>query len=731
MSLLHKNVFPMTLLSLIFVLIPFTEASDYLKLIKMNNYTLKVTKAGVFEFSKKDEIFFQGPYFTALPISSRIGAVTRIRQQTGNAVLGAEPKIEVSGNEMERIVRCSMFLHPEKNFGVPEGKTLADLFPDRNIVKYTIQGQFFHSGKVLLTMEVEFLTKLNWQNDKISLLNIIPEKVCTGYPYMISWRDSGRGVKKGIFQGITGKKLEGSAKEGRYLVGGEIQKMTLGTKFGTLFFRNLSGTAGVRGPGINVEQNSNFMLKCNMPVKELQKGSKRSWQYEMWLFSDPEQQKSHKTPEKSPKNVKSVEKQAGTVLPVKDSYFHRPQKANLLFFKSLPKQPWWDKRWTSRLPVLLSETVGMERTHAPISVICKFPPGSVPESTRVVTPWLEEIPSQVSVIDPDKHLIEAVFLHKIWRYEDSPVFIYFSKQKLPKNEIETDLRASVNSAYLIKNEYLEAKFRKKPMQFGAILDQIRPTGGLSDNQISHLGNMGSWNHLSGAQRIQLFENNGCRDSKLTENGPIRKKIKYSGQDFSIEYSIYSRNDTIFYTVTNGEGGKRIKITGIWNIAGDREDDSIFYLGKTGIKKVPLEEIVHQKRNFIGFKGNEEGWLALGDRKNEVIGFLFDKKTANYGARPHFQGMLTAAYLHMKENSKTTGGLVCNRGSYKQVRKSYIAWKNPLQIYLGKIQEQIDNKPVKPRCTQCCPLYGQTRCECCPGAYPRRSFPLLEVQGIYQ
>ncbi len=103
----------------------------------------------------------------------------------------------------------------------------------------------------------------------------------------------------------------------------------------------------------------------------------------------------------------------------------QPISPNPLYLNSLPEKPWWDKNEDYRLPVLITETVGIRRRNVPVSIIYDFPVDASTSSIRVVTPYGKELPFQIKVLDKKTNKIEVIFLLDILEKEQIPLFIYY------------------------------------------------------------------------------------------------------------------------------------------------------------------------------------------------------------------------------------------------------------------------------------------------------------------
>ena len=104
---------------------------------------------------------------------------------------------------------------------------------------------------------------------------------------------------------------------------------------------------------------------------------------------------------------------------------------NPLFLTSLPGKLWWSDQAEERLPILVTEPVGLLRLSQPVSLMHRFPAGTLPESIRVVTPYGCELPSQVRVVNGDESLFEVMFvLNRFDAAAQVPLFVYYGRKAI-------------------------------------------------------------------------------------------------------------------------------------------------------------------------------------------------------------------------------------------------------------------------------------------------------------
>ncbi len=363
------------------------------------------------------------------------------------------------------------------------------------------------------------------------------------------------------------------------------------------------------------------------------------------------------------------------------------KKANTLYFRNLIKKPWWNEEWNYRVPVLVAETIGLERYKVPVSIIYDFPQEIKISSIRVVTPWGEEIPSQVKFIDKNKNEIEIFFLVDLLPYEHLPFFIYFDNENKPFPQYSSDLKLTEDNEYFIlSNSNLFCKIRKDKPYLVHIQSQGNPTGNQFHDEVG-------FSPEGYGMRIYKF-NGYFSKGKVVENGPLRKTIEYSGEykgkniffrffliseSKKINYSIYSNSRTTIQRRIGWLPGKGLNPS---------FPDMLYFPGKENVRYLKIKSCGELVKNLIPEMG--EGWYAFEDTETgQVVGELFDLKDITginvyiHGYRGFSPTISEILFPSVK------GALLSlnNNSGFSDIRNEYLSFKNPPEIYISKIQKK--------------------------------------------
>ena len=368
----------------------------------------------------------------------------------------------------------------------------------------------------------------------------------------------------------------------------------------------------------------------------------------------------------------------------------KEKKVNPLYLKKMPLKLWWNKDFKYRIPFLVSETIGKKRNKAIIDFICNFEKKVNPDSVRVVTPWEEEIPSQVTFVSENK--MEIIFKTDLRKYQNKPFFIYFDASNAKKPDYDTDLSMKWKDGEInIRNEKIQVIFSANHKR-SAKIKKFRIAGSPVDNQLSERKTGVTWAGFNLGQ-IEVPEK-----PVIKLDGLFKKVVEYKARNFSIEYSIYSFSSRIDFKITS-YGAKSLNTTTKWIAGGGDAHDTFYYEGlkgsmqfKAGPDKLSDQDEVYPNKTLA--KWMREGCAAIYDRKaDETVGFFWDKK-AMKDFRYYSQSINGGEtfFLDFYLRQPVVGSLVGIKGRWKNFRDDYIDWKNPPKVSLGKLQKR--NRGIK-------------------------------------
>jgi len=372
------------------------------------------------------------------------------------------------------------------------------------------------------------------------------------------------------------------------------------------------------------------------------------------------------------------------------SYKYEKKKPNLLYLRNMTGKPWWDKKFTQRIPVLISEPVGLVRHQAPVSIVYGFAQEVNPDSLRIVTTWGKEIPSQVKVLEDKK--IEVIFSADLDKYEQRPLFIYFSEGgKFSPPSYETDLGLEDKDKwYRVSNDHLKIEILKVPAQprFAregpAVIKRIQIAGSHIDNELNPRQPGYSW----AGHALRGLE---LEKGKVVEDGPIRKTIEFKGKKANIRYSLYCFSKRVDFQIFPISGELSLVTHTGWTVYGDMNKDSVYYESSKGIKKLrgcPGAYGFYPKYTLT--KWLKEGWVAIADERGEAAANFFEVKKCgrcHLSLLPGSGG--ESIHLTHSFSKPIAGALVALRGDVKDIRRDYVAWKNPPLVHMDVSQEKAN------------------------------------------
>ena len=367
----------------------------------------------------------------------------------------------------------------------------------------------------------------------------------------------------------------------------------------------------------------------------------------------------------------------GKTVRVFDPYEQGAQAPNPLYLKSLTRKPWWHAQAEHRLPVLVTEPIGLNRLKAPVSVFHEFPAGTVPQSIHVVTPYGKELPCQVEVRDAEKNLFEVVFLVTIRGKGQAPFFIYYGPRPVEtQSTAEADDVLSVRQtarALRVSNNRLSVEFNKVTGADGMdVFRSIRPHGA----------------RYSQLSRYRQRELGPGAEAKVVEDGPIRKTIAYGEASL---YSVYAASPLVCYS-RKSRFSRAIQFLP----GGDTVNDTLYYETRDGLKAMPI--------NYTG--GNtvpvmyeltphlKEPWIVFHDyREQQMVGDFYDARARG---RTRAMTLADGYWLMWNAAGPLQGAIYTDRESnILKAREVYVAWKNPLMLTVGEPQPKVTITPRVP------------------------------------
>ena len=368
----------------------------------------------------------------------------------------------------------------------------------------------------------------------------------------------------------------------------------------------------------------------------------------------------------------------GKTVRVFDPYEQDAQAPNPLYLKSLVKKPWWNDQAEHRLPVLVTEPIGLKRLKAPVSVFHAFPAGTVPESIHVVTPFGKELPCQVAVQDAGTNQFEIVFLVTIRDRGQVPLFIYYGSRPVETQaDAEADDVLSIRQTargLRVSNNSLSVEFNKLTGSDGMhVFRSIKPHGA-------------RYSQLSRFRQREMLPDGV--EAKVVEDGPIRKTIAYGEEG---RYSVYAASPLVCYS-------RKIRFSR--NIeflpGGDTVNDTLYYETPGGLKAMPI--------NYTG--GNtvpltydltphlKEPWIVFHDyREQQMVGDFYD---AQRRGSTRIMTLADGYWLMWNAAGPLQGAIYTDRESdILKAREVYVAWKNPPMVTVGEPQPKVTISPKVP------------------------------------
>jgi len=359
---------------------------------------------------------------------------------------------------------------------------------------------------------------------------------------------------------------------------------------------------------------------------------------------------------------------------------------NAMYVKTLSRKPFqWESQ--GRVPLLLTEPVGLDRRNYPMNVALELPGRFAPESIRVATPQGKVIPCQVTA-EASGNKVELSFSLDIPADFQLPLFVYYGVKESGANvpEYPVQLRETDDS-FVLYNNLFEVDIIKNAIYNGGLIRGLKAHT-QSDSQLSCQYNHFCWQSFRGIV-------DPGTPAKIGENGPIRKSIFFDDGKNRVEFTVFSGSPIVYYTIS-GKG--QFTYTIGFTPGGDLLEDDLYYSSTKGPKRLPLYwQMPDDSKQYELRPYMQEGWLAFYDnRKNAMSGVFFDLKNCKI-ANMSLSGMgyTTTIAGQIPGNEKVSGGLYCADGQFQELRQAYYGWKAPVLVSAGEIQSYSPIKPQTP------------------------------------
>ncbi len=385
----------------------------------------------------------------------------------------------------------------------------------------------------------------------------------------------------------------------------------------------------------------------------------------------------------------AIEEDSGELIPIMDACRSNAYAPNPLYLRAMPDQPWAVGPAARRVPVLISETVGLARDLWPVSVRLELPEPAGGRGVRVGTPGGAEIPAQVAWTAGGGGMLQAevTFLVSIPAGGQFPVFVYYDGPAEPAPESHAAMGIfqlrDAGDAYLLQNPRTIVAFPKKSGPNGALVSRLQPQGS-TRNQVG-----GGRTRPEGHHSVLAPDT----PARIVEDGPVRKSIRFDDGTNAVTYSLTAALPAVFFEFQ----GRSPRQFMTWLPGGDTVNDDVYFETTGGVRRVSIsygqgvKDVVSSRLKPL----LKEGWIAFLDRRRgELAGNFFDTARDSVNLTPHSRGFDTRVYI--ADAGQGQGVLYADRDSdFVNCRDAYIAWKNPLQIALGASQERHDIPVTRP------------------------------------
>jgi len=215
--------------------------------------------------------------------------------------------------------------------------------------------------------------------------------------------------------------------------------------------------------------------------------------------------------------------------------------------------------------------------------------------------------------------------------------------------------------------------------------EIAPLGARVRNELA------TWAPIDYGRGNQFRSRDGKEtyQASLTENGPVCASVAYVGPDLSVTYTLCAGSPAVFYRIEAKNSATVSRFSG-WAPGGDGENDTMWYESDEGLKRAVLQTGSFY-RPFDDLRPHmKEGWLAFEDTRGEVVGELMDlQQTGRVSPYVHSAHGHTAVISTSLGNRMAQGAFVAARGDHDTLRRTYVAWKAPPAVGLGRPQTPAD------------------------------------------
>jgi len=370
----------------------------------------------------------------------------------------------------------------------------------------------------------------------------------------------------------------------------------------------------------------------------------------------------------------------GEAIAVFDPYERREPAANPCYLARSEQAPWHAADAQMRLPVVVGEPIGLERRSSAVSIPVTLPAGADAGSARVYTWAGFELPCQARVTDEAARSCEVLTVTDLAPHEQKLLYVYFggaaSQGQANPGLLEA---ASTGDGFALRNDRLRVMLDPEQPQPRV----IAPLGARVANELAN------WRDVDRGMCNSIRNLDESYEVALTEDGPVRKTVAYTGPDLTISYSMLAGSDALFYEIRALQSTGVSRMTG-WAPGGDGTHDTMWYESPEGLKRAVLRtgEFYRPFEDIRPFM--KEGWLAFEDDRGEVVGEFFDlDQTTRVTPYVHSARGHTAPVSNQLEDGRMTGAFVAALGDHNAVRQTYIAWKNPPEAAVGAVQRPAD------------------------------------------
>jgi len=382
----------------------------------------------------------------------------------------------------------------------------------------------------------------------------------------------------------------------------------------------------------------------------------------------------------------------GRTVAVYDAFERREPAANTLYLRNSEAVRWHFDDCAFRIPFLLAEPIGMPRRAAPVTLSVSLPAGAEPASVRVCETWGTTLPCQVRSLDTGTREVVCVFEADLKPHATRLLFLYCGDTPVAASEAPYGFALIArDEGFLLRNDRITTFLTRKHASIG----RIKPTG-------SPRNALATWGDIDDGRCNWISRQKGgihggapeAYEAAVLEDGPVRKRVRYSSPELEIVYTLYARSPALFYSVRAAKGLNVGRFTG-WAPHGDGQQDSLFYETQQGLKKLALPTGSFYRPFDDVRKFMKESWLAIADARGSVVGEFADWPLLESIALAFHE----ANGLTVKAGSKLAAGhtlagafMAAAQPDAGPVRAAYIAWKNPPVLVRAGVQRRAEIKP---------------------------------------